>query len=231
MEKLLVLFFYGLFSCGQPTDNVGVHADTTTANTNTKMDTASEEIQIDNELWTLYNRFDSIFQIKRFISNDSGYILLSYEVNASQPESTQQNFISKQAIKANDIKGIKSKNARFNWKPFKAVPVVFIQLQANLFKGPDAAIKKRQQVEMLIDKELKSKAIGQWIAGDLGPAGANMLFEVQNIETAKAIALAILAKEGLHKGTIIGRRINTTSNNWFYEVIYPNEFSGTFLTL
>jgi hypothetical protein len=58
-----------------------------------------------------------------------------------------------------------------------------------------------------------------------------MLFEVTNIDNAIPIIPDVLSKEGLHKKALIGRRLNTAKEDWFYEVIYPLNFSGQFLTM
>jgi hypothetical protein len=230
--KLIVAALLGLFSCGQSSNNTRVFSETTSVNDTTpKITSTSKPMQADKELWTLYSKSDTIYHVKRLVSVESNYSLLTYDVNASQPEEAHQTFINKQTVNASELDKTKTDNASFNWTPFKATPVLFVQLQYAPFKDQMAALDKRQQIEQLIDKELKSQALGQWIAGDIGPGEANMLFEVQDIARAKTIVLSILAKEGLDKATLIGRRVNTSADDWFYEVIYPIDFNAAFLTM
>ncbi|MBL0135961.1 MAG: hypothetical protein IPP79_19275 [Chitinophagaceae bacterium] len=58
-----------------------------------------------------------------------------------------------------------------------------------------------------------------------------MLFEVSNIDNSISIIMEVLSKAGLNKKAIIGRRINTEAVDWFYEVVYPSNFNGVFLTM
>lgn len=185
----------------------------------------------DKEIWTLYSKSDTVFHVKRLVSSDSGYLLLTYDINTSQPEAAHQTFIGKQTINESELQKIKSQSSSFNWTPFKATPTLFVQMQSSAFKDEMAALDKRQQIEQLIDNELKSKNLGEWIAGDLGPGGANMLFEVQDVDEAKSVIKNMLSNNGLDKATIIGRRVNIVADDWFYEVIYPLNYNGEFLTM
>jgi hypothetical protein len=225
--KLFLAILIALSSCGQqPTDSAKTVKDTTSKSTS-----ISTPMQLDQELWTLYTKSDTVYHVKRLVSNDNNYFLLTYDVNASLPEQAHQTFIDKQAVNRNDLSTIKTSNSSFDWKPFKATPVLFVQLQYSFFKDQMAALDKRQQLEQLIDKELRSKFLGHWIAGDIGPGGANMLFEVQHIDKANAIVFALLVKEGLGNATLIGRRVNVTAEDWFYEVVYPSSYNGVFMTM
>lgn len=188
-------------------------------------------MSLDKEIWTFYSKSDTVYHVKRLVSSDSGQLLLTYDINTSQPEAAHQTFISKQTINESELQKIKSESSSFNWTPFRATPTLFVQIQPSAFKDEMAAFDKRQQIEQLIDNELKSKNFGEWIAGDLGTGGANMLFEVQDIDKAKAVIQTILSKNGLDKATIIGRRVNIAADDWFYEVIYPLDYNGEFLTM
>lgn len=61
------------------------------------------------------------------------------------------------------------------------------------------ALDKRQDIEAKIEKALKLKGVGEWIAGDLGPGGANMLFEVIDVDKAVPVILETLATNGYKK--------------------------------
>lgn len=112
------------------------------------------------------------------------------------------------------------------WSPEQETPVVFVQIQPGAFKNELDALYIRQRVESKIEKRLENLKIGNWIAGDLGPGGANMLFEIQNIEEAKEIILKIINEEKLSKFTVIGLRIYISHTDWKYKVIYPENYNG-----
>lgn len=188
-------------------------------------------MQADKEQWTLYSKSDKLYHVKRLVSANGNYNLLTYDINTSQPEEAHQTFISRQIVNVSELNKIKSDNASFNWAPFKGKPVLFVQMQYTHFKDQMVALNKRQEIEQHINEKLQSQALGQWIAGDIGPGGANMIFEVQDIEGAKAIILSILTREGLNKAALIGRRVNTSAEDWFYEVVYPLDYNGEFLTM
>lgn len=223
--NLFLIALLGLASCGQSAQNKQVPE-------NKQISKANLTVMHNNqELWTMYSKADSIFHVKRLVSTDTGYLLLTYDINTSEPEAAYQTFIGKELIAGNSLKKTKAENASFNWTPFRSTLTLFVQLQPVAFKDEMAALEKRQQIEQLIDNGLKSQHSGSWIAGDLGPGGANMLFEVQNIDKANEVIQTILSKNGLDKTTVIGRRIKTAENDWFYEVVYPINYSGKFVTM
>lgn len=71
-------------------------------------------MQADKEQWTLYSKSDKIYHVKRLISADGGYTLLTYDIDASQPEEAHQAFISKQTLNPNTLDKTKTDNASFN---------------------------------------------------------------------------------------------------------------------
>jgi hypothetical protein len=162
---LLAIIIIGLISCAQST--AGTHATTVDI---------SKSVQSDKELWTLYSKSDTVCHVKRLISSDSNYVLLTYDIEIGPFEAVNQSLIEKDTVKKKDLERIRSQSAGFNWKPFTATPILFVQLQATAFKDEMAALYKGHQVEQIIDADLKSRNLGSWIAGDVGPGGANMLF-------------------------------------------------------
>lgn len=220
IQPFCMAFVFGLLSCGQNSNNKTPQADNT------------KKIAAIKETWTLYARQDTIFHVKRLLSSDTGLVLLSYNINTSQPEAASQTFISTKTIANEDEAAtIKSQSTAFNWIPFKATPTLFVQIEPSAFKSEIQALVVRQDIEQKIEAALKSKGLGEWIAGDLGPGGANMLFEVSNVDEAISIILEVLSTTRLEKRTTIGKRINTEAEDWFYEVVYPNTFNGIFLTM
>ena len=58
-----------------------------------------------------------------------------------------------------------------------------------------------------------------------------MLYTVTNIEITLQTILQVLKQNNLDKNVLIGRRIMIDKGDWFYEVIYPTKFTGTFNTM
>lgn len=219
-STFFIASLFGLFSCGQNSNHKKAQPYTT------------EKTMSAKEVWTVYAKKDTVFHVKRLLSSDTGLTLLSYDINTSKPEAASQTFISTKTLASeNEAATIKSQTATFNWKPFETTLTLFVQIEPSAFKDEMQALTTRQDIEQKIEAALKVKGLGEWTAGDLGPGGANMLFEVSNIDNAISIILEVLSKTGLDKKTIIGRRINTEAEDWFYEVVHPNNFNGVFLTM
>src|SRR5450432_2901303 len=79
---LFMALLFGLFSCGQDSDNKKAQRDT------------AKKIISSNEVWTIYAKQDTVFHVKRLLSSDTGLTLLSYDINTSKPEAASQTFIS-----------------------------------------------------------------------------------------------------------------------------------------
>jgi len=58
-----------------------------------------------------------------------------------------------------------------------------------------------------------------------------MLYETSDIDNAIPTIIEVLNKAGFDKKTTIGRRVNIDGDDWFYEVLYPTNFNGVFLTM
>ena len=218
--KLFVALVCGLAACGQNSIDKNSQTIITQKMVHTK------------EAWTIYSKHDTIFHVKRLLSSDTGLTLLSYDINTSKAETAVQTFINSKALSSeNEAATIKLQNSNFQWTPYKAELTLFVQIEPSAFKNEMEALTKRQEIEQNIEIALKSKGLGEWTDGDLGPGGANMLFEVSNVENATSVILHVLSKTGLDKKTIIGRRIYTEEEDWFYEVVYPHTFNGVFLTM
>ena len=85
----------------------------------------------------------------------------------------------------------------------------------------------RQSVEDKIDDALKRGNLGEWFAGDMG-AGGNMLFFVDDWDSANELVLEVLNEEGLLEHVLIAKRIMIGEGDWNYEIVYPVEFEGIF---
>lgn len=80
-----------------------------------------------NENWTLYYKQDSIFHVKRLISDDTGLILLKYDINTFQPEAAKQTFLgSKRLMNVEDAIKEKAQSKNYKWVQFAAKHVLFV---------------------------------------------------------------------------------------------------------
>ena len=109
--------------------------------------------------------------------------------------------------------------------------VLFVQIQPQGFKDGLQLLNKRQEIEDKLDNAIKDKQLGEWMAGDVGPGGGNMLYRVSDINNSLQAIYDELRVNNLEKKVVTGRRISSSKDDWFYEVIYPTKFSGTFNTM
>jgi hypothetical protein len=102
---------------------------------------------------------------------------------------------------------------------------------------PDSAIDNlnalrfltfRHHLESKFDGELSKSENGNWMAGDLGMGGANMLYAVTDWKKALFTIQNILAEEGVLEDALIARRIWLTEDDWTYEIVFPREYQGVF---
>ena len=189
--------------------------------------------QTDKEVFTFYSKTDSLVQVARTLTTDNkSFNLFLYEVNISKPEDAQQKFISSEQLTLEQLNSKKSALIKaYTWTAFKGEDVLFIQIQPTGFKDEMELLDKRQEIEDKINVALESKKLGEWMAGDLGPGGGNMLYTVKNIDSTLPTVLQVLQQNKLDKNVVIGRRVMVDSGDWFYEVIYPTSFSGDFNTM
>ena len=115
---LFMALLFGLFSCGQNSNDKKSQAEPT------------KKIVSSKEVWAAYAKQDTIFHVQRLLSSDTGLTLVSYDINTSKPEAASQNFISAKTL-ANDNEAakIKSQSTTFSWTPFKTTPTLFVQIE------------------------------------------------------------------------------------------------------
>ena len=209
---ILLLFFFSISACSQPAKE--------------------KTVIMEKELTTVYSRQDTIINVKRSVlNNDKSYSILSYEITMQMPEVIEQRFVKKEDFNdQNDYEKAKARLTSYNWQPAKDANVLFVQIAGSAFKNEIDALEKRGIIEQKIDTFLKSKKQGEWFAGDIGPRGANMLFMVTGINDAMKSIIEVLKNEKLDAKTAVARRIMMEDGNWFYEVLYPDNYSGYFIT-
>jgi len=215
-----LLTFLGLTSCNQ---NSNKQTDGQTNST----------LLADKEIFSLYEKTDSIIYVARALTtgNDKFYLYL-YELNISTPEGAKQTFDLVQQLTQQELDNRKTElQSKYNWIPFKGNEVLFVQIRPTGFKDEMELLDKRQEIEDKLSKALENKKLGEWFAGDLGPGGGNMLYTVTDIDKSLQIVLDVLQQNKLDKNVLIGRRVLVEKDDWFYEVIYPKEYSGDFNTM
>jgi hypothetical protein len=189
--------------------------------------------QTDNELFTAYLKIKDTIQVVRALTtNNNTCDLYYYKIHISEPELSKQTFISTKNLTKQQVDIQKSELLKlYNWEPYKDKKVLFIQIQPNSFTNEMDILNKRQEIETKLTNILEANKLGEWFAGDLGPGGGNILFFVSDINKSLQVVLNFISKNDLENNVLIGRRIMTDKDNWFYEVIYPRKYSGDFNTM
>ncbi len=193
----------------------------------------SPEPYAESEAFSLYKRADSKFYVARAVTNGgSDFDLFQYEIETSVPEGAKQSFVSVQKLTRDELENKRAAlQTDYNWEPFKGDKVLFIQIDPSGFSNEFELLEKRHDVEEKLGNALERKGLGEWIAGDLGPGGGNMLFTVKDIDRSMRVCLDVLRQNELDQKVRIGRRVRTDKDDWFYEVIHPTTFSGDFNTM
>jgi hypothetical protein len=194
-----------------------------------QMNKKYEAIQIDKEVFTLYRKTENTFEVARVLAkNNDSFDLELYQLT----EGMKQDFISVQHFKKSQLEVKKAELQKsYTWMPMKSKDILFVQIQPTAAKGDLDFLDLRQETEGKIGKTLRNQQLGEWIAGDLGPGGGNMLFEVTDLEKSLKVVLQVLQQNGLEKDVVIGKRVNIDESDWFHEVIYPSKFTGIFNTM
>ena len=109
--------------------------------------------------------------------------------------------------------------------------VIFVQWNYPKTMNWLDALDIRQRTELLLDKSLRSDNLGERMGGDLGPGGANMLFEVTDISRSLKLILKTLQESNIYSETLIAidngnpQRGARPSN---FIVVYPKNYNGVF---
>jgi hypothetical protein len=186
----------------------------------------------EREIAAVYNKKgDSALYVKRFMTDGNTYWALAFRIITDSLGIIKQDFTGKtEYTSEDDLKKSKLQLSDYNWSPRAGENVLFVQIQPKAFTSETEALEKRGPIEMSIDDQLKAKGLGEWIAGDIGPGGANMLFDVKNPEQAMTTIMKELKKQKIETNTVIARRLVVSNEDWLYEVIYPQQFTGYFIT-
>ncbi len=185
------------------------------------------------EVFTIYRKTENVFHIARAITTTSdNFDLHLYEVNTSRPEAAEQTFVSVEHLSQQQLT-IRKNELRvvYNWTRFRSYEVLFVQIQPTDVKNEIELLDKSHKIETELNNALESKKLGEWLASDVGPGGGNILYKVIDVDRSLETVLAVCRQNKLDEDVLIGRRVFVTEDDWFYEVIYPTNFTGIFNTM
>ncbi len=189
----------------------------------------TEKVDIEYISSNYKNETEDKIEFSRIIKDSSTLNLIEGEIRFDGNYNTLQTIKNKRIISETEIDSINSnlkrKGYRDNFDNFGKI--IFVQMQPKN-ENDFQVLDLRHKVEEKIHKKLKSNGIGEWVAGDLGPGGANMLFEVTEWNKSIPIIMNVLNQEGLLKNSLIMKRLNTAKDDWNYEIIYPIDYDGVF---
>lgn len=188
-------------------------------------------------LRTFYKMAHDTVEFRRILASDSEIVLQNGQLYFNDYGLTQQRFVAVTEFKnkPNIIDSLSVHYQNDGWvsKLGKERDVMFIQIIPDSTMSNLEAfgfVDLRQSVEDKIDEALKRGNLGEWFAGDMG-AGGNMLFFIDDWDSANELVLEVLNDEGLLEHVLITRRIMTGEEDWNYEIVYPVEFEGVFNSL
>jgi hypothetical protein len=185
-------------------------------------------------LKTFYKRPNDTIAFTRILASDSEIVLQNGQLYRDEYALTHQRFDAVTTFKKRSeiMDSLSMRYEKEGWvaKLGNERDVMFIQII------PDSTMSNlesfgfvdlRQSVEDKIDEVLKRGNLGEWFAGDMG-AGGNMLFFIDDWDSATELVLEVLNDEGLLEHVLITKRIMTGEDDWNYEIVYPVEFEGIF---
>lgn len=196
----------------------------------TEMDTLTG-----TELFSFYQKNGDQLSIERGINSGDVVTVYSYALDVSIPEEASQKLTSVRSIEHQNLESEKSRLAvTHQWQAdveASAEQLIFLQIRP---LQTDDELTLLDFIHCLgdeISEVLEENKLGEWEASDIGPGGGNILFTSSDFSGCYHAITSILSSKGILERSIIGRRLNEDSENWFYEVIFPHEFTGEFLTL
>ena len=178
----------------------------------------------------LYRPQPEAIEFVRIVQDSTGLRKISGTLSSDRNYNTAQSIVQVDDIEEHELEGaLKALTA----KGFKHQleddnkDVLFVQLQLS---GKDTMelLELRHQTEGEINRRLSVSSMGRFIAGDLGPGGANMLFETEDWVAALQLILEQLNGEGLAGDCLIAKRVYTAEDDWAYDIVYPVAYEGVF---
>lgn len=168
-------------------------------------------------------------KFSRIVKDSSSLNLIEGQISFDENYNTLQEITNKRIVSESEVDSIKSslKNKGYQESFDNIGKIIFVQMQLKN-ENDLQVLDLRHSMENKIHVRLNNNGLGEWIAGDLGPGGANMLFEVTEWEKSIELIMAILNQENLLDKSLIMKRLNTAEDDWNYEIIYPIDYNGIF---
>lgn len=189
----------------------------------------TEKVDIEYVSSNYKNETEATIKFSRVIKDSLNLNLIEGEISFDENYNTLQKITNKRIVTESEVDSInsnlKEKGYRENFDNIGKI--IFVQMQPKN-ENDLQVLDLRHEIEEKIHEKLKSIGIGEWIAGDLGPGGANMLFEVTEWKKSIPIIMNILNQDGLLRNTLLMKRLNTAKDDWNYEIIYPIDYDGVF---
>jgi hypothetical protein len=179
-----------------------------------------------------YTKDNTIYNVKRLILFGNELKILTYEIDIVESGFVIQKFMgSEQLDFKHESLFIEGQNMNSNWMPVDVQPILIVHFPYVAFEVDiELEYKLCNFFKDLIIDELESKQLGQLTDSYHGVTGVNYLFRVSNINKGFNLIHKIILTGNYEKNTIIGKAIFTSSEDWFYNIIYPNNFSGFLVT-
>lgn len=175
------------------------------------------------------NETEGKIEFSRIVKNNSRLNLIEGQISFDENYNTFQKITNKRIVSESEVDSIKStlKNKGYRESFDNIRKVIFVQLQPKN-ENDLQVLDLRHSMEEKIHEKLNNNELGKWIAGDLGPGGANMLFEVTEWEKSIELIMDILNQENLLDKSLVIKRLNTAEDDWNYEIIFPIDYNGVF---
>jgi len=194
--------------------------------TNNKL---TEKVKIEYVSSNYKNETEGKIEFSRIVKDSSNLNLIEGEISFDENYNTLQKITSKRKVSESELDSIKAslKNKGYRERFDNVGKIIFVQMQPKN-ENDIQVLDLRNSMEEKIHEKLNSNGLGEWIAGDLGPGGANMLFKVTEWEKSIQLIMDLLNQENLLDKSLIMKRLNTAEDDWNYEIIYPIDYDGVF---
>ncbi len=175
------------------------------------------------------NENREIIDFSRILKDSLGIHFIEGKISFDKNYNTIQEITKNEIINEKQINIIKSdlKNRNYREEFDNYNKILFVQMQPR-FDNDLEVLNLRQTIEEKINQKLSNQKLGEWVAGDIGPGGANMLFEVKDWNKSIMLVMESLNNEGLLEKCLIMKRLNIARDDWNYEIVFPIDYNGIF---
>src|ERR1043165_6508624 len=161
--SLLCSILFTLCSCGNNTSSS--HAQSVSV--------TGERVQINHEVWSTYfQTSDTVYEVNKLMLEQGAFRLVKFRVIHLGWEMMRQEFAGSRMVSKDSVEELKARLTSIKPDPWDTV-VLFVQIQPSAFTNVFQALDMRGNLELELDSVLKRGKRGWWIAGDIGPGGAN----------------------------------------------------------